>query len=528
MKKALKSIFFLVAAVVLTAFVLSNTQTLATAPDQPLKGRAGSADHVGIPEWTTACTPDSYEPDNDVPSAKQINTNGVPQTHNFEPAADIDHLKFAAVQGQVFDIWTLNLGNSTDTILYLLDQDGSTLLAENDDDPGRGLASRIVWQAGATGTFYVKVKDFDVLGSCLAYDIAVQTHPLYLPLITVVYEYPKTPTPTVTFTPTSTPTQTPTPTPSSTNTPTATITPTKTSTPCLPYWKSNINLGDAPKGLVSTDTRVFTAMYGNARLAVIDPTLPALLRSKDSNGSGANGVAVSNDKVYMANRDSNAISIFKATDPQDLLGALPAGLLPFGVAANSSRVFVANFDSDSVTIIDSANDQVIATVAVGKNPTLPSAAADRVFVPLHNGGKSSGIRVLDNNGSELDYIPTGKGPFGSHYDDASKRLYVSHWGENRIVVIDTISLKIVDEFTTPGKPYSLALNPFNQHLFVVSAETNSVYVYDMPTKDHLSSLSMQPIGEVDGGQGIAVWNTDVYVAIYASQHVSVLDDSCPW
>ncbi len=469
---------------------------------QPPAIQAQSATTTPTP---TTCGPDTYEPDDSAAQAQPLTIDGVAQHHNFNRRGDEDWLRFEATAGRYYNIWTENLAGA-DTILILVDIDGQTELVQNDDDPNRGLASRIVWQAPNTGTYYVRVEEYNLLGNCVSYDIRATAIPLvYLPIYVRMYHPPVVqPTPT----PTPIPTPTPTPVPS-----------------CLPTWLANIDVPDAPKGLLATGDRLYVGLYNTASLGIINSQTGAYLRTSPSPGLGANGVAISQGKIYMANRNSATLSIYTAADPQSYVASLPTGDLPFGVAANDSRVFVANFGDDSLTIIDSTLDRIVANVPVGAQPALLAATPFGVIVPLYKAGSSSGVRLIDNAGNNLGFTPTGRGPFAAAYDPTTGRVYVSHRGDRRIVVLDAQTLTVVDEFSTPGTPYALAINPISQHLFVVGAADDDVYVYAMPAKKHLTTLAMQPIDAVDGGQGISVHDNRVYVSIYGSRHISILDDS---
>ena len=111
---------------------------------------------------------------------------------------------------------TFNLVPDTDTVLRLFDTDGSTLLAYNDDDPGlpEPVASRIIWTAPATGTYFIMVRDYYRRGDCLGYDVnaiasqaLIELRHLYVPQV----ERMATVAPTPTDTPSPTPTESPTP-----------------------------------------------------------------------------------------------------------------------------------------------------------------------------------------------------------------------------------------------------------------------------------------------------------------------------
>ncbi len=78
---------------------------------------------------------------------------------NLEVAGDNDFFSFSAVQGANYSFSTA-LGTLADTVLYLYNTDGVTLIT-SDDDGGPGNASLISnWIAPSTATYYLDVRDF--------------------------------------------------------------------------------------------------------------------------------------------------------------------------------------------------------------------------------------------------------------------------------------------------------------------------------------------------------------------------------
>ena len=117
---------------------------------------------------------DAYEPDNTADQATLISTDGASQTHNFHVPGDEDWVRFEATVGISYTIETGNLGPGSDTVLYLYDTDGATELARNDDF-GDTLASRILWQAPANGTYFIRVHHYNpsAMGPDTVYDVWV-------------------------------------------------------------------------------------------------------------------------------------------------------------------------------------------------------------------------------------------------------------------------------------------------------------------------------------------------------------------
>ncbi len=80
----------------------------------------------------------------------------------IESGGDRDWFKFTAVAGRTYTLFT-QLTTLQDSVLTLYAGDGATVLASNDDAPGRGLASEIRWTAPAGGTYYLEGKAYSSL-----------------------------------------------------------------------------------------------------------------------------------------------------------------------------------------------------------------------------------------------------------------------------------------------------------------------------------------------------------------------------
>jgi C1A family cysteine protease len=135
--------------------------------------------------------PDAYEADNSPASAQPIATDGTPQTHNFHAEGDADWVHFEARAGQHYVLATANIGGHADTVLSLVDQDGSTLLGSDDNSGEAWLTSRLEWRAPASGTYYAQVVHADAwaYGCTTEYLLSVQEvegptlERVYLPIV---------------------------------------------------------------------------------------------------------------------------------------------------------------------------------------------------------------------------------------------------------------------------------------------------------------------------------------------------------
>lgn len=112
---------------------------------------------------------DDHGDDWSVATAATVNT---PISGVVEVNFDLDAFSFQASAGVPYTL-TTTLGSLGDTVLYLYDTDGATLLDYNDDFGGT-LASRIDWTAPGTGTYYAYVGGFSVRAGSYSLLIAGQ------------------------------------------------------------------------------------------------------------------------------------------------------------------------------------------------------------------------------------------------------------------------------------------------------------------------------------------------------------------
>jgi hypothetical protein len=130
------------------------------------------------------CPADTLEVDDNYYAATNV-IDRARVTHLFDIAQDEDWLKLNVVAGSKYQIWTSNLAAGMDTVLQVYDIDGVTLLA-SDDNSGGGKASRLIWQAPQTGTYFVRVSQAPgrAFGCNAAYQLSVtQGFDSFFPMI---------------------------------------------------------------------------------------------------------------------------------------------------------------------------------------------------------------------------------------------------------------------------------------------------------------------------------------------------------
>jgi hypothetical protein len=207
------------------------------------------SDSFDVPVVCCVQCNDPHEPNDTVDEATSLSYGTSLTDPEICPAGDVDLYSFIGSEGDIIvaDIDASILGSYLDAYLYLLDTDGVTVLAQNDDYDG--LDSRVVYTLPATGTYYLMVRHYwhpYEGGPDYFYTISLggYTHRALMPLVTKGYTGPagsealsvetsasKTPAPTPMPVELATATATHTATPSPAPTITATLPVTDTATP---------------------------------------------------------------------------------------------------------------------------------------------------------------------------------------------------------------------------------------------------------------------------------------------------------
>lgn len=131
--------------------------------------------------------------------------------------------------------------------------------------------------------------------------------------------------------------------------------------------------------------------------------------------------------AYVTNSGDDTVSVI-SLDTREVIRTIGVGQYPLGVAVtpDRQRVYVANSNSNSVSVIDVMTGGVVATVTEGIGDSPVAIAVSR-----------------DGN-----------------------RVYVTNDQSASLSVIETTTNTVVDHVSTPLHPYTLALHPVRDELWV--------------------------------------------------------------
>jgi len=106
-------------------------------------------------------------------AATPLGVGESPAAGCIEIAGDVDYFLFTAVAGRAYRLLTSHPSSGMDTLLYLIESDGRTILAVNDNAPS-GTGSQIDWTATRDGVFFVMVRHALATSGTGCYSLAVQ------------------------------------------------------------------------------------------------------------------------------------------------------------------------------------------------------------------------------------------------------------------------------------------------------------------------------------------------------------------
>jgi len=111
-------------------------------------------------ELPVSCCGDVYEPNHETSHATSL-AYGETKAANICPAGDEDFFQFTGQSGDqiVIDIDARVDGSTLDSYIYLIDSDGTTVLAQNDDAAG-SVDSKLGYHLPHDGTYYIEVREY--------------------------------------------------------------------------------------------------------------------------------------------------------------------------------------------------------------------------------------------------------------------------------------------------------------------------------------------------------------------------------
>lgn len=208
-------------------------------------------------------------------------------------------------------------------------------------------------------------------------------------------------------------------------------------------------------------------------------------------------------KVYVANEASGTVSVIDGTSFKPLTDIV-VGSGPHNVQASpdGQRVWVTNnglpqhatdhaahtqtsagdhgamATAGEVWAIDTASDQVVARVTVGRHPAHVVLSADGRLAYVTNGGDNT-LSVVDTTALKVvDTLPTGAFPHGIRLSPDGAQAYVANLKDGTVSVFDTRSRKEMDRIAVGKGPAQVGFSPDGKQAFVSLSQEGQIAFID--------------------------------------------------
>lgn len=257
-------------------------------------------------------------------------------------------------------------------------------------------------------------------------------------------------------------------------------------------------------------------------LEVLDSTTPALVDATDPDGGvwAVYGIGLDDELgyVWVTNTRQNTVAVYDQ-ETLDLVKQFPADTTAHSrdvvVDASTHLAYVSSASGDYIDVFSGAGDEPVYVERI----TLSSDAQafdtvmrldfDQTTGMLYTTSLGSQVAasIDTRNGNAITYYPLGdhvSSASGVAYDPVAKNLYVASQVTNNVVVVNTVSGKIVADIPTGAGSLNAAYDADNGLVYVANRTGATVTVINASTLQVVGNL---PAGtntnHVEVAQGVA-------------------------
>ncbi len=290
-------------------------------------------------------------------------------------------------------------------------------------------------------------------------------------------------------------------------------------------------LGDLPLNLLVSPTGKFIAVTNNGQskqsIMLLDPVSESIIDSVEIKKSWY-GLAFSEDesRLYASGGNDNMIVVYtiengklNRSDSIVLGKPWPVKISPTGIAVDdkAKKLYIATKEDNALYIVD-LTTKSFKKIPLGNEAFACLLSPDRkvLYVSLWGGDKVAVVDLVED--AIAITIPVGSNPNDLTQTTDGKYLYVSHANDNSVSVIETVSYKVIEVFSTgifPGSlagstPNAIALSKDEKRLYIANADNNCVAVFDVSEPGDGKSLGFIPTDWYP--TSLKIWNGKIWVA----------------
>ncbi len=211
------------------------------------------------------------------------------------------------------------------------------------------------------------------------------------------------------------------------------------------------------------------------------------------------------DTVYVPNRGAQRVGVIQAETivknievgslvglaslDRDQMGAamhrerfIPVnGIANVTLTLDESFAYVAVGDANVVEVIDTATNEVVKNIAVGKNPWRAYVSPNGAYMLTPNNGDET-VSLIDVQTQTVKATLQG-GPdmTGVNFNHDGTKAYAISRGTNQIYVYDLATATKINQLDVgpQARLETASVSPAGKKIYVASSKDNSVYVVDM-------------------------------------------------
>lgn len=215
---------------------------------------------------------------------------------------------------------------------------------------------------------------------------------------------------------------------------------------------------------------MFIALLGDGEVIAFD-TRESRVAGCIANVSSVHSVLVSPElsRVYVSATGTNEIvAIDEAT--MEIVSLIPGGIHPDGMAyaPDLQKLYVSNENGEPETVIDVHTNTRVATIwLVGEvGNTQYDPISRHIFVNIQTRGQLIDIDpATDQIVARID-LPGARGNHGLLIDPRDRLAFIACEGNDKLLVLDMHTMRVIQGFDTGGAPDVLAFDPVPGTLYV--------------------------------------------------------------
>ena len=255
-------------------------------------------------------------------------------------------------------------------------------------------------------------------------------------------------------------------------------------------------------------------------------------------------MVISNNKKWMAVTNNGQsihciqlIDIAKAQIVDSML--IPKAWYGLAFSSNDQSLYVSGGHDNRVNryVINNSKLQLVDSFILGKPwPNAIGTAGLDVDESVHNklfvvSKEAKSLYVFDLGTKKLiSQLRLGAEAYACKLSLDKKVLYISLWGDKKVLVYDIGNSKISAEIAVGDHPNEMLLNKKGDYLFVANSQDNTVSVIDTKNNTVVETLSAalypaSPSGSTSNGLALSEDQKTLYIANADNNCLSVFDVS---